>query len=148
MLLKILTPEREIFSGDVKSVTLPTQDGEITVLAGHIPLVSLLKSGEILIRQGSETIPLAVSGGMIKITGADVTILADSAERVEEIIEERARQAHERAQKLLEEKRFDAAEYAAIAAKMEKEMARLKVVRKHRHKGHGALSSPSAKSSE
>ncbi len=133
-LLKIITPEREIFNDTIDQVTLPTTDGEITVLAHHIPLVSILKPGEILIKKGSETIPLAVSGGMIKVAGSDITILADTAERVEEIIEERAKQAHDHAKKLLEEKRMDATEYAIIAAKMEKELARIKVIRKHKRK--------------
>ncbi len=136
MLLKIVTPEREVLSDEVDQVTLPTADGEITILAHHIPLVSVLKAGELLIKKGSEVIPFAVSGGMIRVSETGVTILADTAERVEEIIEERARAAHETAKKLLDEKKFDAAEYATIAAKMEKELARLHVARKWRHRGH------------
>lgn len=132
MILKIITPEREIFSDSVEQVTLPSVDGEITVLPAHIPLVSILRAGEVVIKKGGETIPLAVSGGMIKVTGEEVVILADTAERVEEIIEERAAEAHDRAKKLLEEKTFDANEFATIAAKMAKELARLKVARKWR----------------
>ena len=139
MLITIITPEREVFSDDVDAVTLLTQAGEITVLPHHIPLVSILIAGEILIKKGDIEIPLAVSGGMIRVYANSVTLLADTAERVEEIIEERAAEAHERAQKLLEEKKFDTAEYATIAAKMEKEMARLKVKRKWAHKGHGGI---------
>lgn len=134
MKLKIITPEREVFSDDVDQVTLPTKDGEITVLPHHIPLVSILIAGEILIKKADQTIPLAVSGGMLRVHEQGVTILADTAERVEEIIEERAAEAMARAQKLLEEKKFDVEEYAAIAAKMEKELARLKVKRKWRHR--------------
>ena len=140
MQLKSVTPEREVLSDDVDQVTLPTQDGEITVLPHHIALVSVLKPGELVIKKGSEVIPFAVSGGMIRVTETGVTILADTAERVEEIIEERARLAHEAAQKLLEEKKFDASEYATIAAKMEKELARLHVARKWRHRGHPPIS--------
>lgn len=136
MNLKIITPEREVYSDDVDQVTLPTADGEITVLPHHIPLVSVLKAGEILIKKAGAIIPLAVSGGMLRVSENCVTILADTAERVEEIIEERAQEAHARAVQLLAEKKFDTAEYATIAAKMEKELARLKVARKWRHKGH------------
>lgn len=134
MILKIITPEREVFSDEIDQVTLPTMDGEITVLPHHIPLVGILKPGEILIKKKGDSIPLAVSGGMLQVRPDMVVILADTAERVEEIIEERAEEARHRAEKLLEEKKFDRTEYAAIAAKLEKELARLKVVRKHRHR--------------
>lgn len=140
--LTIVTPERVILSEEVDQVTIPTEDGEITVLPHHIPLVGLLKAGELIIKKGGAVIPLAVSGGMLQVRADGMTILADTAERVEEIIEERAEEARKSAEKLLEEKRFAAEEYATIAAKMEKELARLKVVRKWRHKGHGAGVAP------
>lgn len=140
MNLKIITPEREIFSEAVTQVTVPTMDGEITILDHHVPLVGIVKAGEILIKRGDEIIPLAVSGGMVQVRPDGVVLLADTAERVEEIIEQRAQEAHDRAKKLLEEKRADTSEYATIAAKMEKEMARLKVARKWRHKGHSGQS--------
>lgn len=136
--LTIVTPERVILSEEVDQVTIPTQDGEITVLPHHIPLVGLLKAGELIIKKSSAVIPLAISAGMLQVRADGVTILADTAERVEEIIEERAEEARKAAEKLLEEKRFAAEEYATIAAKMEKELARIKVVRKWRHKTHGA----------
>lgn len=136
MLLKIITPEKEVFSEAVDQVTIPTKDGEITVLPHHIQLVGIVTPGEILIKKGGAIIPLAVSGGMLRVHEGGLEILADTAERVEEIIEERAQAAHDAAKKLLEEKKFDATEYAAIAAKMEKEMARLKVKRKWGGKGH------------
>jgi len=137
MHLNIITPEKVVFSDDVDQATIPTQDGEITVLPHHIPIVGLLKAGELLIRQNGTDIPLAVSGGIVQVRADGITILADTAERVEEIIEQRAEEAHKAAEKLLAEKRFDAEEYATIAAKMEKELARLHVVRKWKHKAHG-----------
>lgn len=136
MRLNIITPEKIVFSEDVDQVTIPTMDGEITVLPHHIPLVGLLKAGELIIKKGDEIIPLAVSGGMLQVRADGVTILADTAERVEEIVEERAEEARKAAEKLMEEKRFDAEEYATIAAKMDRELARLKVARKWRHKAH------------
>ena len=138
MKLNIVTPERVIYSDDVDQVTIPTQDGEITVLPNHIPLVGLLKAGELIIKKGSEIIPLAVSGGMLQVMADGVTILADTAERVEEIVEERAEEARKAAEKFMEEKRFDSEEYATIAAKMERELARLHVARKWKHKAHGS----------
>lgn len=136
MKLNIITPEKIVFSEDIDQVTIPTQDGEITVLPHHIPLVGLLKAGELLIKKGGDVIPLAVSGGIVHVRADGVTILADTAERVEEIIEERAEEARKAAEQLLAEKKFDAEEYAAIAAKMERELARLHVARKWKHKAH------------
>ncbi len=130
MHLSIVTPERIVLSEAVESVTLPTREGEITVLENHIPLVSILQPGELLIRKGDELIPLAVSGGVVQVRQGVLTILADTAERVEEIIEERAEAARARAALILAEKKFDIAEYATISAKMEKELARIKVAQK------------------
>jgi F-type H+-transporting ATPase subunit epsilon len=132
MKLRIITPEKIVFEEDIDQVTLPTKDGEITVLPHHVPLVSIVQPGEILIKKNAVDIPLAVSGGMVQVLPGEIILLADSAERVEEIIEERAEHARERARALLEEKRHDVTEYALLAAKIEKETARLKVARKHR----------------
>ncbi|MBI2644947.1 ATP synthase F1 subunit epsilon [Candidatus Uhrbacteria bacterium] len=132
MKLRIITPERLVFEEDIDQVTLPTQEGEITVLPHHIPLVSIIQPGEIFIKKGKQDIPLAVSGGMLQVRPDEIIVLADSAERVEEIIEERAEQARVRALAMLEEKRHDSTQYAQLAAKIEKETARLRVARKHR----------------
>lgn len=138
MHLSIVTPERVIFSDEIEYVTLPTEEGEITVLEDHVPLVGILKPGELLISRVNETIPLAVSGGVVQVRQQVITILADTAERVEEIIEERAEEARKRAEQILAEKSFDAAEYAALSAKMEKELARIKVAKKWRKNVAGA----------
>lgn len=140
--LSIVTPERLMYSDDVDQVTIPTHDGEITVLPHHIPLVGLLKAGELLIKKSGTEIPLAVSGGVVQVHADGVTIMADTAERVEEILESRAEEARKRAEQLLAEKKFDAEEYATIAAKMEKELARLHVARKWKHKAHGPAGHP------
>ncbi len=139
MHLSIITPERVVYSDSVESITIPTQAGEITVLENHVPLVSILKPGELVIRKNKDVIPLAVSGGMLQVRSDSVTVLADSAERVEEIIEERAEEARRRAQMLIAEKKFDTQEYATICAKIEKELARVKVARKYRHMAKNPL---------
>lgn len=133
--LQITTPERTLFSGEVEQISLPTPLGEITVLPHHLPIVSILSPGELRYKaEGTET-HLAVSGGFIEVKKNEVVVLADTAEREEEIDEVRAEEARKRALALMKEKRVDAQEFAALAAKMEKELARLRVVRKHRHGG-------------
>jgi len=73
---------------------------------------------------------MSCSGGFIEVTGDRVLILADTAEKAEELVEEEIEKARERAQKVLEEKHVDAEKYADAAAGLERELARLKVARK------------------
>jgi len=131
---QIVTPERIVLEEEITQITVPTQMGEITVLPGHIPLVAALAAGEIRAKKNGEEILMAVSGGFIEVSKNKIVILADTAERAEEIDTKRAEEARQRAQRLKEEKRFDQVEFAALQAKIEKELARLKVARKHRHR--------------
>lgn len=131
---KIATPERVVYEDEIDQITLPTKMGEITILPNHIPLVSSLMPGEILIKKDKEEIPLAVSGGFIEFANNQLVILADTAERAEEIDEQRAEEGRERAKDLLEKKQAaEEVDFTALAARMEKELARLKVARKYRH---------------
>lgn len=131
---KIATPERVVYEDEVDQITLPTKMGEITVLPNHLPLVSSLLAGEILIKKDNEEIPMAVAGGFVELSNNKMVILADNAERAEDIDEARAEEARQKVKTLLEQKR-DAAEvdYTALAAKMERELARLRVAKKYRN---------------
>lgn len=132
---RLATPERVLYEHDIESVTLPTELGEITVLAGHEPLVAVLKPGEMVVRENKTATPLAVAGGFIEVGPHGVHVLADAAERVEEIDVARA----EEAKKLAEERRAQAAddvEFSALAGRIEHELARLRIARKYRHRGH------------
>ena len=129
---KIVTPERTVYEDEIDQITIPTADGEITVLPNHIPLISILVPGELDVRKDGEEIAMAVSGGMIEVRGNEMTILADTAERAEEIDLTRAEEARQRAEKLKDEKiRMDETEFATAAAIFEKNLARIKVARKH-----------------
>ena len=101
---KIVTPEKVVFEDEIDQISLPTKMGEITVLANHVPLVSSLNPGEILIKKNKEEIPMAVSGGFVELNNNQMVILADTAERVEEIDVERAEQARQKAKDLLDKK--------------------------------------------
>lgn len=131
---KIVTPERILYEDEVDQVTLPTPKGEITILPHHIPLVSLLSPGEIRVVKNKEEVSMATSGGFVEIAGKNITLLADTAERAEEIDEERAAEAEKRAKELMAEKKLDSTEFAYLTAKIEKELARLKVVRRRKHR--------------
>lgn len=127
---EIITPDGTVFSEAVDEVVIPTPDGEIGVLPHHVPLVSLLQAGEVRIRIGDQVTYLAVSSGLLQVHPDRVVALADSAERADEIDEQRAEEARVRAAELMADKRVDSEEFAALSAKMEKELARLRVAKR------------------
>lgn len=134
---KIVSPERVVYEDDVDQVTLPAKEGEITILPNHIPLVASLHAGELVVKKGNRMVPMVVSGGLVEVQpGSLVTVLADTAEKIEEIDEKRAEEARQRATQLMKEKVVEAEDYAALAAKLEKELVRLKVARKYRRDHH------------
>jgi len=128
---KIATPERVVFKDDVDSITLPTMQGEITILANHIPLIGVLMPGEIIVKKGDELISMSVSGGFIEVLSTKVVVLADTAERCEEIDVQRAEEAIKRAEELKTKRSTDTREFAMLKIKLEKELARVRVGRKH-----------------
>lgn len=129
---KIVTPERTVLESEIDQLTLPTQEGEITVLPNHIPLISVLVPGELIAKNGDEETAMAVSGGIVEVRKNEITILADTAERAEEIDVKRAEEARERAEKLKVERiQTDEAQYATAAAILEKNLARIRVAKKH-----------------
>jgi F-type H+-transporting ATPase subunit epsilon len=131
---KIVSPERVVYEDDVDQVTLMTKSGEITVLPNHIPLVSSLRAGELRVQKSGETIPMVISDGLVEVqSGSRITVLADTAEKVEEIDIERAEAARTRAHALMQEKLDEAVDYVALSAKIEKELARVRVAKKYRH---------------
>lgn len=104
--LDIVTPERLVYSEDVDVVTIPTIEGEIGILANHTPIVSVIASGELKIKKDGEVNYIAITGGFVQFMKNKATILADAAERADEIDIERAEKARERARKLLSEKKI------------------------------------------
>lgn len=131
---ELTTPERVVVKTAYDSITIPTQEGEITVLPGHIPLVANLAPGVLTVRKGKDEEYLAVSGGFIEFQQGDrLIVLADTAERAEELDLQKIEEARARAEKLLTEKRHadDVSSVSAVAA-LERELARIKVVQRHR----------------
>lgn len=129
---EIITPERVVLSDEFDEVVLPSAMGEIGILPNHKPLIALLAPGEIRVKKGGETLYMAISGGFVEVRPDKVVVLADTAERAEEIDETRAEEARQKAQKI-RESAATMAERAALADRIEKQLARLKVA-KHRRK--------------
>lgn len=131
---ELTTPERVAVQAKVRQVSIPTTEGEITVLPDHLPLVAPIQAGELRVvnEDGSEML-LAVSGGFVTVhPGNRLAILADSAERADELDLKAIEEATARAEELLKEKFDDEERYADAAAGLARELARLRVVRKHR----------------
>jgi F-type H+-transporting ATPase subunit epsilon len=105
--LEIVTPEKKVFSGDVNFVVVPGKLGELGFLPNHAPLMSGLKIGIVRVHQEGQPFKVAVSGGFVEVRGSRVTILADTAERSDQIDRERAEAARDRAEKRLTEKTAD-----------------------------------------
>jgi F-type H+-transporting ATPase subunit epsilon len=138
--LEIVTPERLMFSDDIDVLTTPTTQGEISIMAHHVPLVTMIAPGEIKIKKNKETSFMTITGGFIQVAMNKVTILADAAERAEEIDIDRAEAARERARKMLAEKHLDSISHADAVAALQRSLLRLKVAR-HRTSRGGDYSS-------
>jgi F-type H+-transporting ATPase subunit epsilon len=134
--LKIATPERVVLENLVDQVTIPTENGEITVLPGHISLITSLIPGTVETKTDGNEVLMAVSGGFLEFHENQMTVLADTAERAEEIDLERAEQARRRAEELKTEKRksLDEEQFAAVVSQIEKQMARVRLAKKYRTK--------------
>ena len=133
MRLEIITAERKVYDDDVELVVVPGSDGELGILSNHAPLMSTLQPGELLIRKEGEDTYLAVSGGFIEVLDDRVTVLADAAEKSDEIDEQRALAAMERARDSLAN-RESTIELEQVAVAMRRAQIRLNVVRRRRNR--------------
>ncbi len=102
--LEIVTPQGTAFSDDVEMVTLPGSEGQLGVLPQHIPLMTQIVPGEIIVRKDGKDQLLAVGEGLVEITGERVAILTDMAVAAEEIDEAKAQEERQRAEEQLREK--------------------------------------------
>lgn len=133
----VVTIEGTVESAEAASVTIPTADGEITVLPEHTPLVSVLIPGVLTVRtsdsgnQGEKHV--AVSGGFVQVAADSVTILADTAERADDIDVRRAEAARKRAADAMAGKR-EQAELVDASAELQKHLARLRAAELVKHR--------------
>lgn len=135
--LKIVTPEKLILEELVDQVTLPTTEGEITILPEHIPLIAGLASGDVVAFTNGEHVPMAVSGGFIEVKTVDgnteVAVLADFAEHVADITEEAIKHAEARAAELKKmADNEEVVDFEHFAAELERSLTRVKIADKWR----------------
>ena len=131
MMLEIITAERQVYSDEVDMVIAPGFDGQLGILPRHAPLMTMLKPGELTVRKDGEDIYVAVSGGFMEVLGNRVSVLADACERSDEIDEERAQQAMQRAQERLSSQGSDM-ELESTLASLQRAQVRLGLVRRRR----------------
>lgn len=129
--LKVVTPEKEIFTGEVDEVVVTTPDGEIGILPHHTNLMSNIVAGEMRIKGGGKTTVMATGSGLLQMVDNTLSIMTDLAQEAADIDEKAVEEAKKRAETALEQKLTDE-EYAATAALLEKSLAQLKVKRRHR----------------
>ena len=132
---EIATPERVVFKDHILQVSVPTTEGEVTILPKHSPLVSILKPGVLGIKKIDNSVEIiSVSGGFLEVLLNKIIVLADTAERAEEIDLERAEEARKKAEESLKNlKDIDASQFASLAAQIEKELARSRSVKRWRN---------------
>jgi F-type H+-transporting ATPase subunit epsilon len=130
--LEIVTPEARTYCEDVEMVTLPGVEGEMGVYPQHVPLMTQLVPGEIIVRKDGHDVFLAVGDGFVEITAERVAILTDMAIRSENIDEAKAEEAKRQAQARLAEKITDE-ETALVNAALAQSLAQINVKRRHPH---------------
>ncbi|MCX8125802.1 MAG: F0F1 ATP synthase subunit epsilon [Dehalococcoidia bacterium] len=131
--LEVVTAERLIFSEEVSAVIAPGVEGQLGILPHHARLMTVLQPGELIIRKGDEEISLAIGGGYLEVRPDKVIVLADSAERAEEIDIARAEAARKRAEEAIK-LHPTPQDLANAEAALRRSLARLKVAQKRRAK--------------
>src|SRR5260370_32026695 len=130
--LEIVTPEAKVFSDDVEMVTVPATEGEMGIYPQHVPVLTQIVPGEVIVRKDGRDSSLAVGEGFIEITGERVAIMTDMAIPAEDIDEAQAEEARQRAEARLAEHLNDD-DAAMVSAVLAHSTAQLKVKRRQRH---------------
>jgi F-type H+-transporting ATPase subunit epsilon len=132
--LKIITPEKKVFEDqEIKSASFPTTMGEITILPGHIPLVTKLVAGEITIRTGQKEYLLVTTEGLLKLDKeGNIVVLSDYAIRSDEIEVAKVQEAKRRAEEAMKEK-ISERDFVIAEAELRRTLLELKVSQKRKN---------------
>ncbi len=123
--LELVTPERLLLSEDVDEVIVPGYEGEFGVLPEHTQYLAIMKIGILRYRKGAETRKIAMGGGFTEVTPERVVVMAETAERSEEIDLERAQRARDRAEAALKDLALDDETYAKAHAALQRALVRM-----------------------
>lgn len=129
--LDVVTPEKQLFSGEVDSILAPGVKGQLGILPHHAPLITALEEGELVARRGGEEMAFAIHGGYMQVLPDRVIVLADVGERAEEIDVAQAEAARQRAEELLKKEPPPEVRAEAVAA-LRRAHVRLRVASRRR----------------
>jgi len=131
---KIVSAEKALYEGEVQMVIASGELGDLGITPGHAPLITSLKPGPVrLVFEGNEDDLFFVSGGFLEVIPTQVTVLADTAERAENLDEAAALQAQEEAKRLLDEQNSEF-DHSRAAAEMAEAVARIRVIEQLRRR--------------
>lgn len=132
--LEIVTAERIVYSDDVNMVIAPGIEGQLGILPRHAPLLTTLQPGELRIKKEGEEISMAITGGFLEVLPHKVTVLADAAERAEEIDIARAEEGRKRAEEGLKSRQADM-DLERVQAALRRSTIRLKIAQRRKRGG-------------
>ncbi|MGD0779361.1 MAG: F0F1 ATP synthase subunit epsilon [Dehalococcoidales bacterium] len=128
--IDIVTAERIVYSAEADEVIAPGVEGQLGILPHHAPLMTILQAGELVVKRGGQEDSMAISGGFLEVRPDRVIVLADQAERAEEIDINRAAEARQRAEKRLKERHVTGVDEARAEAALRRALVRLSVAEK------------------
>lgn len=137
--LKIVTPEGIFFEDEVQGISIPTLEGEITVLADHIPIIAAMMPGELKVKKSGKDEFFSMTRGVVEVDGKTITILTDAAERADEIDTKRAEEAKKKAEAMMDEERHGEEGHADAVAQLERALSRIKIARKRKARGRSTI---------
>ncbi|EHM55896.1 F0F1 ATP synthase subunit epsilon [Cardiobacterium valvarum] len=129
--VSMVSADRQLYSGEAERLVATAERGELGILAGHAPFLSILKAGQVRLTlpDGKEEV-IYISGGFIEVQQGQTIILADDAERAEQLDEERVREARRRAEEKMRDKTSTKLELARAQAELAQTMAQLAAIRR------------------
>jgi F-type H+-transporting ATPase subunit epsilon len=133
--LRIITPERRVFTEDVDMVIAPGIQGKLGILPHHVPLLTPLTRGELRVKYGDEEESIAISGGFMEVQPDGVTILANTSEHAEESDLERTEADRRRAKGRLHSRTQEKVDFARAEAALRRAMMHINVAKLRRRKG-------------
>ena len=133
MILSIITPEKIVFKDTVEEIIAPTTTGEIAILENHIPIVTQIATGELIVKRGGKSYSIAITGGFLEMQKNEVSILANFAIRAEDIEVAKAEEAQKRAERLMKEKTTDK-DFRIAEAEMIKSVLQLQVATRYKRR--------------
>ena len=135
--LDIVSPERIVYSDDVDAIIAPGVEGQLGILPHHAPLITMLQPGELRVRKGEEETCIAIYGGFLEVRPDRVIVLADAAERAEEIDVAKAQEAKRRAEQQMASRVLTEVDKAQAEAALRRSLVQLKVAERKRKRKAG-----------